>query len=535
MGQYSKFLKVHEDKHTATLRHPNGHEVKVAKKALSKQLLKQLSDLPNHGEATQALAKGGSVNKEKALAIQNGFNNATALGSNPKPTPKRQAFADGTPDGPVQPTAEEATQDIADVSQPVPEKYLNDEGIGPNSPSQRPQPTTTIESPPKEDILEQGLREYKTGSKKAAEVEATGAEEQANILDKATEQGSPESKAEELYNTKLEEAYTQQAELIKNINDHKINPNNYMHSMSTGQKIATGIGLIIGGIGAGIAGHGQENPVMKHLNAEIDRDIDSQKAELGKKQSLLSDNFRQLGDLHQAMSLSRAQLQGKLANDLKRAALMTQSQLGRATALKEAGQADMKAADGIHEVAKWQAGKALLNNANNAGASSNPFENNVQKIRGLEATGAISKDDAKESKEILGSASSLQNSIDEMRQISEEEGIALNPFGDEANRAAAARSRAMFEIQHLAGLTRMSHEDIKLLQDQVKDPSSFNQTAVKAKLNSLQKLVNDKVNGVLQARLPNFTPIGKGSTPPSSTGKGDSKAAEELARRVGNK
>jgi hypothetical protein len=51
----SHFKKVSEDANTAVLKHPNGHEIRVAKKGLSKKLSNDLSKLPIH------LEEGGQI------------------------------------------------------------------------------------------------------------------------------------------------------------------------------------------------------------------------------------------------------------------------------------------------------------------------------------------------------------------------------------------------------------------------------------------------------------------------------------------
>lgn len=56
---YKGFHKISEDKHTVVMRHPEGHEIKVAKAALSPEMRKQLSKLPVH--------KSGGGDKETAM------------------------------------------------------------------------------------------------------------------------------------------------------------------------------------------------------------------------------------------------------------------------------------------------------------------------------------------------------------------------------------------------------------------------------------------------------------------------------------
>ncbi len=111
--------------------------------------------------------------------------------------------------------------------------------------------------------------------------------------------------------------YQENAErLSQDIMDTKIDPQRFWDSKSEGSKWGTAIGVLMSGLGAGMQGTTQ-NMAMEFINKSIDRDIDSQKANLGKKQTLLSDNFRAQGNMIAAEAATRAQyesmFQGKLA------------------------------------------------------------------------------------------------------------------------------------------------------------------------------------------------------------------------------
>lgn len=96
-----------------------------------------------------------------------------------------------------------------------------------------------------------------------------------------------------------------------------IDPKAYFHNMGTGQKIANAIALVVGGIGAGLT-HGP-NMAMEMINKAIERDIESQKINLGKKQSLLSINLARYKDMKAAQSATMAQMnamaQGEIAKN----------------------------------------------------------------------------------------------------------------------------------------------------------------------------------------------------------------------------
>lgn len=117
-----------------------------------------------------------------------------------------------------------------------------------------------------------------------------------------------------------------------------IDANRYVNSMSTGQHIMTGIGLILGGIGG--SGHG--NVVMDALQRNIDRDIDSQRADLGKKENLLSLNMQKEGNLRSAMELTRIQTNDMVAHQMQAAAARAQSPLAQANAQKAIGALELQ-------------------------------------------------------------------------------------------------------------------------------------------------------------------------------------------------
>lgn len=132
------------------------------------------------------------------------------------------------------------------------------------------------------------------------------------------------------YTTHLSDLEAERSNFVDDLNNGHIDPNHYMNSMGTGKRVATAIGLILGGMGSGITGG--ENPVLKFLNNQIDRDIDSQKQELGKKQSLLQANLRQFGNLNDATNMTKVMSADIIAHQLAQAAAKAQSPIEKARA-----------------------------------------------------------------------------------------------------------------------------------------------------------------------------------------------------------
>lgn len=94
--------------------------------------------------------------------------------------------------------------------------------------------------------------------------------------------------------------------LSKAIMEGKIDHNRLYSNMSTGNKVLAALAVAFSGIGAGMTG--QKNMAMEVIQKNIDRDIEDQKAELGKKQTLFSENLRMLGDARAAAVATKAQM-----------------------------------------------------------------------------------------------------------------------------------------------------------------------------------------------------------------------------------
>lgn len=154
-------------------------------------------------------------------------------------------------------------------------------------------------------------------------------------------------------------------QFTNDIANSKIDPNRFLSSMGTGKKIATGLGLILGGIGAGFA-HTQ-NQAMGYLNDQINRDIDAQKAELGKKQNLLSANLQDFGNLDQATTMTRIMMNDALSTNMKQLAARYQGKIESARMLQGIGQLDRETA-GMHQQL------AMQRSMSSSGGGGLPFE-----------------------------------------------------------------------------------------------------------------------------------------------------------------
>lgn len=155
---------------------------------------------------------------------------------------------------------------------------------------------------------------------------AAGKREAAINANTVEQLGMAQKKADEEY-----QGWQQQRQhLLDDYGNGKVDPNRFLGSMSTPQKVGTAIGLILGGIGGGLT-H-QENPALKFINQQIDNDIKAQESDLSKKHNLLSANLQQFGEMKAAQAMTRANLLDMAALKLKQEAASSQDPLAKAHA-----------------------------------------------------------------------------------------------------------------------------------------------------------------------------------------------------------
>ena len=130
--------------------------------------------------------------------------------------------------------------------------------------------------------------------------------------------------------------------LREDILNTKIDPNRLWRDQSAGQHAASMVGIILGGIGAGMSRG--PNMALDVINRLIDRDVNAQTAELGKKQNALSflmQKYNNLDHAQQALRISQGevykmQLDSQLSKMdegvLKQKGLLMSAQAGTALA-----------------------------------------------------------------------------------------------------------------------------------------------------------------------------------------------------------
>lgn len=390
--------KVSSDKDHSTLENADGHQLKIAHKKLHPEHAKALSMLPqkmDDGGSVQpkpkddvaelppanaaAGAKGAS---EGGTTLSQGWQNLThpkwSKGGAVKmadggetPTSARDLPAEEpSVDAPINlpvaanvepvpmPSVSTPEATAADMSSPPPADEPNPQPTGESPPApdmsaNQPAPPDTTISPsqpvssttlPASNIsatrlpsAEESYGKGLAGNKLAAKAEGAIAQQTADIMQhQAAQQQELNNKAVQ----KRQEIMQQGDDFLQDMKAGHIDPNHYMGSMDTPKRISTAIGLLLGGIGGGLL-H-QENPALKFLNAQIDRDVDAQKANLGQKRSLYEANLQQFHNVQDATDATRLGMAHLAQDQLAQAAAAQGTPLAKSRQMQADAELGMK-------------------------------------------------------------------------------------------------------------------------------------------------------------------------------------------------
>ncbi len=196
---------------------------------------------------------------------------------------------------------------------------------------------------------------------------------------------------------KFQEHIAQMNEEINNfmtdIKDEHINPHQLWDSKSGFDKARIGIGFLLSGMGAGLTGG--PNLAVEMLNKDIDRDIDAQKANIGKSENLLSAMFKQYGNMRDAVDMTRILKNAQTQDMIRASAAKAQNPLAKAAAEKAIGDLQAKIAPVIYQKNMRQTLQGINNNGKTTGSLSHvdpaTFLNLVPEGQRKEVSGEIER------------------------------------------------------------------------------------------------------------------------------------------------
>lgn len=360
----SKMKKIGGDEHSSTFQHPDGHQIRIAHAPLSALQRGQITKMTIH-----KMADGGSVDNSDqmhAQKMQESVNRIRAKDSDPAIVQKQaqnmgltQYEADG---GEIAPNSSQMPDDKFDPDSVVgpstaasnAEPAMSTQSFGPaealaaitgagvSDASAATIPGDTGQTPPTESAAQpsqampasnfgkpqsggnSGLPNvsvndlYQTGLKGiASQQSAETGMAQANL--KAAQNYQAQIAADQTgWEAEKQSKMSDIQNAINDVNNNHIQPNHYLENMSVPGKISTAIGLILGGAGAHATGG--QNMALQFLNNQINRDVESQKANQDTRRSILTGYQEKYKDAQVAEGMTRATMYGIYANKLQQAA-----------------------------------------------------------------------------------------------------------------------------------------------------------------------------------------------------------------------
>lgn len=450
---YKGFKKVAQDEHTATFRHEKfGHEIKIAHKKLTPKLKGQLDAIPiqklaggggvmpsgpcmnpgchSYGKPHPnchcggAYAQGGEVSHKSGCP----YAGCQKFSSGGAPVGESKASEEIHPfDALKGALSTAASQEEFDKTMeslpksPEEERIMSQEPIKPAAtlastsptaglgqlPMSPPEPTAT--TPAQTELAPQGRPGGAYDEYQAANQEQLGALEQQKVGAQAealtrgnmqAAQGAHErayqadlAAATKTFNDTMTHLNDQEAKLQQDVANGHIDPKRYLNSMTTGGKIATGIGLILGGMGAGLTRG--PNTAFQYLQSQIDRDIDAQRTDLGKKQNLLAHNIQLMGNARAGMDLTRLQHLDILNSQIRAEAGKAGTPMAQAQALAIEGEIGAKKAE-------IKRNMAIQRTMMGGGGSADPESQFQSRMQFLRMNGAEGMAKDLESKHVAG-------------------------------------------------------------------------------------------------------------------------------------
>ncbi len=464
----SHFKKVASDDNTTTLRHEkDGHEFKINHKALSHDLKKQIEKLPHFdaGGAVAPTAQQGTTTPSWFNFFDSGSSMPQAMPQAPTAIPNLNV-SNGTLqasnlDSPRPFQEPSSAQDAADAPMQA------GQGQGSQSPES---PFGVMFGPLDQAYNQMGHAITQSGAAQAmgAELEAHAAQaQQANI-----------ASADKNFQDQLGQLNNESQKLETDIAHGHIDPNHYVDTMSGGQKVATAIGLALGGIGSGLT-HGP-NVAAQFLQQQMQRDMQAQQANINSKNNLLRANLAMTGNMRAAQAMTMANLTSMYQAKIQQAAAQSQAPQAMANAQYLNGQMNMQKGQFL-----IQAGLAGAAGNGQLPAQYRPFlpkdlqERSVELPNGHVGLAPTAADAQKisQQKQAIDAAQALINNMEVQRKNN---GVGI-PFSNWSGTAGAEQAQLGKLIQSLGG-------DPKLAIN----PSNWRSGEIDSKIQALKNFIRTK-------------------------------------------
>lgn len=360
-------------------------------------------------------------------------------------------------------------------------------------------------------VPKEGVERVKQGLQQQSDAVVKQAARDQEILARQEQQMAA---AETEFKKQWGDLEAQRKEIQTQLQNDSINPNRFWDNQNVGQKIGTAIGMILGGMGAGML-H-QENPAISMINKAIDADINAQKANLGKKENLLQANLRQFGNIKDAMSVTRLMQQDAVLNKLKQSLATAQGPQAQALLAQEIGKLEMQQGASAQRMAL----ERTISERATQDPSSVPTL--IQQVRTFDPKRAHeleqqfvpgmgiaqTMDDAKKLKEMKAATDSTVNGIRQLKALISRPGKSFSPSA--IAEAQVITGQLKGPMRAALGLGILSEGDMKLLDSMIANPTDMLSldSSNRVRLNVLAKRMQDALTMSAKARgISNYDPV----------------------------
>lgn len=289
------------------------------------------------------------------------------------------------------------------------------------------------------------------------------------------------------YTTRVTQLDNERNQVVKYLDENPVDAERFMNTRSSGGKVATAIGLILGGIGSGLQG-GKPNVALEFLNKQIDNDIKAQIENRHGKENLLANLERKYGNETTAKAVLQSTLQTQLANKINQAALASDDQLQLDRANQVTQQLMATANAPIQEAAKEQTFNSALQSGTDF-AKLSPYMSEKQRARAVPGMG-LARDEMsarKINEEIIPAYEGSKLGIQELKSF----GVMdkFNPVS--RTKAEAIQTRVIGQMrQVLLGPGTISDTERELVKAVVANPTSIFTLASEGKLDMLNNALD---------------------------------------------
>lgn len=358
-----------------------------------------------------------------------------------------------------------------------------------------------------------------SGIQKAANAQAQGQELAAQA---AQEYRNSIQTVQKDYAAQRAELDKQQEALENDYKNGKVDPNRFWNEK---KGFSGGVSRVLSMIGLFLGGNAQlktgVNPAQAMLQDAINKDIDAQKEELGKKKNLLSMNYDKYKNLAQAEAATKLDNYNMFTAQLQQYAAQTNSPVIKANAMKEIAAINLQRDQLKDGMAKQAALNNLINRPEgvpDAALGLLPKEQAALMVRvgTNQNVPARSEKDAQELREAQPAIKNAMKLVQELKQDMEEGRVEKAVAGDipllrghfgageQGLQRQAEIIKALQEVGRPLRINEYTNENFtKAL---VPNPAQWQREEAKEKLLRLEKDLQGRLNQAYSSRLMTYDP-----------------------------